>query len=260
MALRPIISGNANTTRLMRWCKEHENDVCKILTKSEELALRESLKDDPDRLRQELILHNVALVFSTATKYMSATNSFDDLVQRGFVGLSVAASKFNLNQMKTKFATYAYTWVYKYVFDTYWNENKRHDVQNEAISLDSAIAQYASTSKSSESDDDGSMSNYLESHIDPSAGIAIVDTETQMERNAMSTLYADMQKYMLTSDFTDVDRTVFNGAFVENQTLRQISVANDIPTREVKSSYAKILELMKSKLAARGVASFADVY
>lgn len=259
MPIRPVISDNANTTRLMRYCKQHENDVCKILTKSEELALRDQYHNDPDRLRQLLILHNVALVFSTATKWMSATRSYDDLVQRGMHGLAIAASKFDLNQTRTKFSTYAYQWVYKYIFDTYWNENKRHDVHNEAISLDSAITQYASNSKSTDSDD-GDMSNYLENHLDPNQAGAIADTATQMERNAMSHLYDDLRKYMLTSDFTDFDRAVFDGAFVENQPLRKISADNGVPLRETKAAYDKIMGLMKTRLAKSGIQAMADVY
>lgn len=259
MALNPVIRDNKNTTWIMRWCKEHEKDYCKVLSKEEELKLRDSMKEKPDELRKSLALHNVALVFRIATKYMTAARSFDDLVQRGFVGLSIAATKFDLTQTQTKFSTYAYYWIYKYIFDGYWADNKRPDVQNDAISLDSAISQYVSNSKSSESDV-GDMSNYLESHIDPSSDVAIADIETQMENNAMSSLYSDMQQYMLTTDFTDIDRTVFNGAFVENRSIRQISSTYDIPTSEVKSSYAKILSLMKNKLAERGIQNLKDVY
>lgn len=260
MPIRPIIQDNANTTKLMRYCKQHENDECKILSKAEEQALiKEWVKKDPEKLRQMLIMHNIALVFNVATKWMSSTRSYDDLVQRGLTGLTIAAQKFNLKQTKTKFATYAYRWVYKYIFDTYWNENKRKDIANEAISLDSAISDYASNSKSSDSDA-GDMGNYLENHLDPNQAGAIVSTESQMEQNAMGRLYNSMREYMLTSDFTDIDRTVFNGAFVENQTLARISSDNDLPRRTVKESYEKILEAMKTRLADNGIRSMADVY
>lgn len=260
MPIRPIIQDNANTTKLMRYCKQHENDECKILTKDEELALiKKWAKKDPDKLRQMLIMHNVALVFNVATKWMSATRSYDDLVQRGLNGLAIAAQKFDLKQKKTKFATYAYRWIYKYIYDTYWNENKKKDVANEAISLDSAISDYAGSSKSSDSDD-GDMSNYLENHLDPNQTGAIVSTEMQLQNNAMSRLYDSMREYMLTSDFTDIDRTVFNGAFVENQTLARISSDNDLPRKMVKESYEKILDAMKTRLAGKGITSMADVY
>ena len=260
MAIRPIIQDNANTTKLMRYCKKHENDECKILSKTEEQALIAEWRDkDPDKLRQMLIMHNVAMVFNVASKWMSATRSYDDLVQRGMQGLTIAANKFDLNQTKTKFSTYAHNWIYKYVFDTYWFENKRKDIANEAISLDSAISTYASNSKSSESDE-GEMGNYLESHLDPNQTNAIVSTETQMQNNAMANLYESMRKYLLTSDFTDIDRTVFNGLFVENQTLARISSDNDLPRKTVKASYDKIMELMKAKLASAGVHSLEDVF
>lgn len=59
-----------------------------------------------------------------------------------------------------------------------------------------------------------------------------------------------MQKYILTSDFNNIDRVVFNGVFVDNQKLTKISSENDIPLNEVKNSYKNVLKKMKNKLAS----------
>ena len=66
----------------------------------------------------------------------------------------------------------------------------------------------------------------------------------------MQNLYKDMQKYILTSDFNNIDRVVFNGVFVDNQKLTKISSENDIPLNEVKNSYKNVLKKMKNKLAS----------
>jgi len=259
MPIRPIIQDNANTTKLMQYCKAHENDECKILSKKEERALIDEWKDkDPDKLRQMLVMHNVALVFNLAAKWMSATRSYDDLVQRGLTGLTVAANKFDLSRKKVKFATYAYMWIYKHIYSTYWHENIHPDVANEAISLDSAIADYASSSKSSE-DDEGGMGNYLENHLDPNQTNAIVSTDVQIQQNTMSDLYDSMRKYLLTSDFTDFDRIVFEEIFVENQPISRISSDYDVSRKTVKESYTKILDAMRVKLADKGIYSMADL-
>ena len=104
------------------------------------------------------------------------------------------------------------------------------------------------------------MSNYLESHLDPNQTGAIVSTDAALEANAQTRIYDEMRQYMLTADFTDTDRKVFDGAFVENLLPKRISADYNIPLKEVKTSYQKILDLMKAKLASKGVKSMADVY
>lgn len=257
---RPIIQDNLNATRLMRFCKQHENDICKVLEKDEELKLIEELKHDPAKLQEALIMHNVAMVFKLAAQYMSSTRSFDETVQNGLYGLCYAAKKFDYNQTKTKFSTYAYNWIYKYVWGTYWCDNlNEKDFINQSISLNAAISDYASNSKSSDSDN-GDMGNYLENHLDPNETSAIASHEEALENNAMSRLFAQMKDYMLSNDFTDTDRIVFDNSFVDAALpLRRISSDFNIPLREVKSSYQKIMDLMKAKLAEQNVKSMEDV-
>ena len=256
---RPIIQDNLNATRLMRFCKEHENDVCKVLDKDEEQKLIAELKHDPDKLQEALIMHNVALVFKLASQYMSSTRSFDETVHNGLYGLCYAAKKYNTEQTKTKFSTYAYNWIYKYVWGTYWADTlNEQDFINQSISLNAAISEYSSSSKSDS--DDGNMGNYLENHLDPNETNAIASPEDALQNNAMARLFAQMKDYMLTSDFTDTDRIVFDNSFVDAALpLRRISSDFNIPLREVKSSYQKILDLMKAKLAEQNVNSMEDV-
>lgn len=256
----PVIQDNINATRLMRYCEAHKNDICKVLSKEEEQALIQKLKDNPDELQKALIMHNIALVFNMATKFMSASRSFDELVQNGLYGLCYAAKKYETGQTKTKFATYAYNWIYKYCWWTYWNDTQNtRDFLNNAVSLNAAISEYASSSKSDS--DNGDMGNYLENHLDPNQAGAIVDAETAMQNNAMKSIYDDLRKYILTDDFTDMDRIVFENSFVDNAlSLRRISSDFDLPLKDVKSSYQKILDLMKKKLEERNINSMEDVY
>lgn len=244
----PIIKDNSNTTSLMQYCKLHEKDECKILSKTEEQQLINEWKDkDENQLRQLLIMHNIALVFKLAASWTRSTKSYDDLVQNGLYGLCLAAKKFDLNQSKTKFASYAYMWIYKYIYQKYSDENKKPDVINESISLNSLITDFVSTSKNNS--ENGTINNYLENHLDPSYN-NIENVEKNIEYKEMQNLYKDMQKYILTSDFNNVDRVVFNGVFVDNQKLTKISSENDIPLNEVKNSYKNVLKKMKNKLAS----------
>jgi len=253
MAIRPVIQNNSNASKLMQYCKRHENDICKILTKEEERALIDELKDkDPDKLRELLVMHNVALVFNMAAKFMGSAKSFDDMVQNGFIGLTEAANKFDFKR-SNKFATYAYTYIYKYIWRTSYRDANDPDPTTNAISLDGSISDFSS--KQSD-DDEGAIGNYLENHIDPTfQDEAVAPFETQLERNAMSNIYESMRKYILTSDFTDVDRIVFDGSFINNLTQRKISSDNNIPLRDVRMSYEKILGKMKEKLRESGIGS-----
>lgn len=258
MPLNPIIRDNENATKLMRYCEAHKHDVCKVLNKEEELELIASLKDDPEKLQEALIMHNVAMVFKLASQFMSATNSFDETVQNGMYGLCYAAKKFDFTQTKTKFSTYAHNWIYKYVWWTYWKDTQNtKDPLAQAVSLDSSISDFASTSKSSESDN-GNLANYLENHIDPNDPKA-TSTDGNLSNLSAQNIYEDIQKYMLSSDFTDLDRLVFDRSFVGNSlTVRQISSTYDIPLKEVKSSYAKIMALLKNMLKEKNITSVSD--
>lgn len=258
MPLNPIIKDNGNATKLMQYCEKHKNDICKVLSKEEELELIASLKDDPAKLQEALIMHNVAMVFKLASQFMSATRSFDETVQSGMYGLCYAAKKFDFTQTKTKFSTYAHNWIYKYVWWTYWKDTQNtKDLLTQAVSLDSSVSDFASTSKSADSDD-GNLSNYLEAHLDPNDPRASTPDTAVSELSAKN-IYEDLQKYMLSSDFTDLDRFVFDRSFVGNSlTVRQISSTYDIPLKEVKESYAKIMSLFKTKLKEKNILSVSD--
>ncbi len=260
MAISPIIKDNGNASKLMKWCSQHKNDECKVLSKTEEMELIAKYRDtDLDLLRQKLIMHNVAMVFKLAAKYMSSTRSFDDLVQNGMQMLAHAAYKFDFNQTKTKFSSYAYNWIFKGIWDTYWRDSlNERDVTIKAISLDGAISDYSHNSKSTDSDS-GSISNYFEDHVDPTAKV-IDNTEDQLKANAMSNAYEEMKKYILTSDFNDIDRIVFNGRFVDNYSEKQISAQYNIPKSEVKNSMSKILLQMKAKLAEMHITSMETIW
>lgn len=255
--LKPIIQDNSNATKLMQWCNKHRKDICKILSKEEEKELIRTYKDtDPDLMRQKLIMHNVALVFNIASKYMSSVRSFDDLVQRGLYALSYAANKFDPDK-DVKFSTYAHNWIFKHIWGEYYDctQNEK-DITLNAISLNGLISDFSHNSKDENS---SNMGNYLENHLDPSQNV-IADTETQCEANAMSNVYDQMKQYMLTADFNDTDRLVFDGRFINNQSEKQISTIYNIPKNTVKECLQKITSKMKTKLAEMHITSLENVW
>lgn len=64
-----------------------------------------------DRIRDQIVLINSGLVYSTVKTYVHSSNdAYDDLVQEGQIGLIHAIKKFKPNK-GAKFSTYAIIWI-----------------------------------------------------------------------------------------------------------------------------------------------------
>ena len=118
MPIQNFIKDNGSTTKLAAWMIRMQDQV-KPLTKEEERAMIEKYKDDPDTLKQKLILHNIRLVFNICKKYALSAKSFDDLIGKGLYALAYAASKFDPDR-NIKFSTYATNWIFKAAYEYDW--------------------------------------------------------------------------------------------------------------------------------------------
>ncbi len=67
-----------------------------------------------ERAKTDLIKRNQGLVVSIAKKYAFNPDALDDLVIEGNMGLLKAMDKFDL-RTRTKFGTYAYYWIKRYI-------------------------------------------------------------------------------------------------------------------------------------------------
>lgn len=87
----------------------------KVLSSSEQRELFVKIKESNDEgAKEKLLLTNKPLIYFTIKKYISKMNlkhiQFDDLVQEGIIGLSIAIDKFDLKS-GSKFSTYAVWWI-----------------------------------------------------------------------------------------------------------------------------------------------------
>lgn len=90
----------------------------RLLSKDEEVELAniiqttaEDSKEHADALNK-LIEFNMKLVVEHAYSYAYRTNtSVDDLIGEGYIGLRIAAEKFNPAKFNNRFSTYAVTWI-----------------------------------------------------------------------------------------------------------------------------------------------------
>ncbi len=78
----------------------------KVLSEREKDELLQRIKSGDKNARGELIDGNLKLVLSVVRKFMSRTDSPDDLFQVGCIGLIKAVDNFNTD-IGVKFSTYA---------------------------------------------------------------------------------------------------------------------------------------------------------
>ena len=76
------------------------------LSKEEEASLMEKLKDGDERVREELITHNLRLVVYIARKFDVAGAGIEDLISIGTIGLIKAVKTYS-PEKNIKLATYA---------------------------------------------------------------------------------------------------------------------------------------------------------
>ncbi len=87
----------------------------RLLTSEEEIELSKKIHHGDKKAFAELVNCNLRLVVSIAKKYNSNPRiSIMDLIQEGNMGLMTAATKYS-SSFKTRFSTYAYTWISQFV-------------------------------------------------------------------------------------------------------------------------------------------------
>lgn len=88
----------------------------RLLTHDQEIELGRRIQSGDADALDELVRHNLRLVYQIARRYGTADpgTTFDDLVQEGMLGLLTAARRYDPDR-GTRFSTYATWWVRKAV-------------------------------------------------------------------------------------------------------------------------------------------------
>ena len=92
------------------------------------VALLTRIEPPTNKERDLIIQSSHGLIISCAKRYRSSME-WDDLIQEGMVGLTIALSKFNPAR-ENKFSTYAMWWIRRYIANAVAAQNKRdgHEV------------------------------------------------------------------------------------------------------------------------------------
>lgn len=85
-----------------------------LLTAEEEQDLAKKIEGGSKAACTQLVNANLRLVVSIAHRFNTTKVSMMDLIQEGNIGLMTAASKFQ-SSFKTRFSTYAYSWIMQYM-------------------------------------------------------------------------------------------------------------------------------------------------
>ncbi|MCR5725604.1 MAG: sigma-70 family RNA polymerase sigma factor [Treponema sp.] len=91
-----------------------------LLTAEQEAALSKRIEAGDKAAFDELVRCNLRLVVSVAKRFCCDKVSVMDLVQEGNLGLMTAAEKYHYS-FKTRFSTYAYTWIMQYMLRYLYN-------------------------------------------------------------------------------------------------------------------------------------------
>jgi RNA polymerase primary sigma factor len=98
-----------------------ELDVYKSYVKQIQRYPLLKFEEEAERAKIRLVQCNLRLVVSVAKKFTTQKVSIMDLIQEGNIGLMTAAAKYKASY-KTRFSTYAYSWILQYMLRYLYNK------------------------------------------------------------------------------------------------------------------------------------------
>ncbi|WP_027625749.1 sigma-70 family RNA polymerase sigma factor [Clostridium lundense] len=206
----------------------------------------------------KLIEQNTGIVYKLANKfYVEDTNSIDkeDLEQEGFIGLMIAAEKYDFNNpKKAKFTTYAVHWIYSKINRYITQKNT-----NEETSLNTPIgkdedAEIMDTLKSADYSFENVEERIYNQQLRKELEEVIMEHNTLKEREILKLRYGwNGNKSMTLYEVGQVFGTTLEKVrYTENTALRKIRrspwgaiKAKEIYTRkieEAKYSIDKVID------------------
>jgi len=207
------------------------NETYPPLSMKDERAMIAKLKDNREQLNEELVLHNMRLVFTLSNKYKHSCFDYDEMIQAGLHGLTIAASKFDINK-KLKFSTYAAFWIRKYILQQFYNKHNTH-INSSSISFDREFSTV----------DNHTMSDIITSSIDNEDYLPNTP-EQSLEENDMTEMYKKLVDFVnSTEQFETIDKHIFNDHFIKHHTLTKVA-------KKVKRSVPLVL-YRKKKIATK---------
>lgn len=234
-----MVLNNSCTNQFGKYMISHQS-MFKPLTKKEERDMIDKNRSNPEKLRNLLINHNIRLVFNLARKYAKTSIDFDDLIARGFYGLTYAATKFDINR-NIKFCTYATPWIFKYIVNEYFD--KENKISRTGISLEKPIGKIDSKKAAFHN----IVNNFMNPDYSPKS---IVPVHESVCQNELSNIVSDISTYVETgTDFDDFDRIIYQKSLIDNISSTKISREINIPRKQVETKKKTLINKLRDHIS-----------
>lgn len=257
-----VIKDNSNVTGFLSKLKTDEQQY-PILSKEQERELIDMYREDEMKWRDLFIMHNIRMVFSLSKKYATSTTSYDDMVQRGFLGLAIASRKFDpdmkrLNKVTgqeefVKFSTYATSWVFKYIVDEFYQRSFK--VDSACVSMNQPIE------IGNDPNPNCTLENVLEESADPYSFTPPERPTEQLSTIECTLIAEDARRIVKESNqLSAVDKAVFDNVVVQNEPVKNVARKFKLKIKDVNECQDKCIALVKDELERRyGVISMQDI-
>ena len=237
-----------------------EEDMSKttVLTRDEEKALIEKYRDNRDKLKEELILHNTRAACSIAKRYARSTEDFEDLLARAMYGLVYAADKFDIDS-GNRFLTYATNWIFNWIQREYYARGRK--IFNDTTV---SITQKALDCQEGELNPEDSLLHLVPEN---ERERYMHQMESELTENDMLKIVQDVID-MVNDDgnnFDELDRAIFQQKMQKNEdgnvtTFKALSERFNVPVPVVKKRRDQLCERLRGYISSKyGVADITDI-
>lgn len=269
----PSIRGNQNTTKLIQYLKNSEEQY-PALNYEEERAVIEANKNKRSELERLLYMHNIKLVFSTVKHWKHKVNEYDEVIQDTLEGLGEACHRFDpwkqARDPKTKeplfmpdgspryvkFTTYAMPWINKKILERFYKKNVA--VEQNSISLNTPTS--LTTSKS-DGRDTATLEDYIQEYVDP----------LEWKNNSVSYTLSSAEQLKICKDLYGMleqdtslsvtERAIFTDMFYNGASRELLVRKYRVTKNAVDNLRNKILKKFKGVLENEyHIHSYSDIY
>lgn len=251
-----------------------------LLSFEEETELSNRIQSGDTAAQTKLIQCNLRLVVSIAKKFNSSKVSIMDLIQEGNIGLMTAAAKYHYS-FKTRFSTYAYSWILQYMLRFLYNKTSMITLPHRKDELLRRVtsAQNLLYQKTGREPSVHELAVYLSvdekelaSVMQYSYSVASIDSTCSDDDNATlgdllpDSTYDPEQRYMIETKKKDVhtlletlpekeQKVIYNrynlGCDLHTKTLREISDMLGVSAETVRQMEIRAIRQMKRTVYAQ---------
>lgn len=245
-----------------------------LLDYDQEFALSNRIQSGDSAAQTELVQCNLRLVVSIAKKFNFSKVSIMDLIQEGNIGLMTAAAKYHYS-FKTRFSTYAYSWILQYMLRYLYNKtsmitlpHRKDELLRRVISAQSVLFQKTGHEPSlcELAVYLGVKEEELRSVMQYSYSMASIDTNCSNDENSTlgdilpDSTYDPELQYMIETKKNDVhtllgtlpekeQKVIYNrfnlGCDLHTKTLREISDMLGVSAETVRQMEIRAIRKMK---------------